>query len=245
MSRVVAKLRKDLTPQQLQKVLKNFAVGMHPIGVMEPYGGETAPSSGENSEEGLQERLTKEVCLEIARGGFESTREQIEKMCLDKLKAADREDDADDRERHRRIVEAVVRETECLSATSGEEEKEVKEDISSIQDIKENMATLIDMLQSVKTDNEDKDRQLREMKDKMEALEQVVSDKQKESRKKVKFNQEEEEGEKKFSPRYVRSDDFSKPSPGVVVPPHITDKEARIAWLMENDVAFRRGRLRR
>ena len=75
MSRVVAKLRKDLTPQQLQKVLKNFAVGMHPIGVMEPYGGETAPSSGESSEEDLQERLTKEVCLEIARGGFESTRE--------------------------------------------------------------------------------------------------------------------------------------------------------------------------
>ena len=243
MSRVVAKLRKDLTPQQLQKVLKNFAVGMHPIGVMEPYDGETAPTSGENSEEGLRERLTKEVCLEIARGGFESTREQIEKMCLDKLKAADRDGGADDRERHRRIVEAVVRETECLSSARGEEEKEAKEEMSSIQDIKDNMATLIDMLQSVKTDNEDKDRQLREMKDKMEALEQVVSDKQKESRKKVKFNQE-EEGEKKFSPRYVRSDDFSKPSPGVVVPPHITDKEARIAWLMENDVAFRRGRLR-
>jgi len=241
MSRVVAKLRKDLTPQQLQKVLKNFAVGMQPIGVMEPYGSETASSSVENLEEDLQERVTKEVCLEIARGGFESTKEQIEKMCSDKLKAADRDDDADNREMHKRIVEAVVRETECLSA-KGEEEKEVKGDISSIQDIKDNMATLIDMLQSVKTDNEDKDRQLKEMKDKMEALEQVVSEKQKENKKKVKFNQE--EGEKKFSPRYVRSDDFSKPSPGVVVPPHITDKEAKIAWLMENDVAFRRGRLR-
>merc|ERR1712202_119311 len=41
MSRVVARLRKDLSPQQLQKVLKNFAVGrtMQPIGVMEPYTG--------------------------------------------------------------------------------------------------------------------------------------------------------------------------------------------------------------
>ena len=46
------------------------------------------------------------------------------------------------------------------------------------------------------------------------------------------------------SPRFIQSDDFSKPSPGVVVPDHIKTKDEQIAWLMENDVAFRRGRLR-
>jgi len=255
MSRVVARLRKDLSPQQLQKVLKNFAVGrtMQPIGVMEPYtGSQTASSSGENiyddfqvqDYEQLRDHVTKEVCLEIARGGFESTKEEIEKMCMEKLNAVD-QDTSENRERHMQIIEAVVKETECLSVKDAGEEgtSQTKTEISSIQDIKDNMATLIDMLQSVKTDNENKDRELQEMKDKMTALELVVSNKQSEQEKgkKVKFSSE---GEKKFSPRYVRSDDFSKPSPGVVIPPHISDKDEQIAWLMENDVAFRRGRLR-
>lgn len=46
------------------------------------------------------------------------------------------------------------------------------------------------------------------------------------------------------SPRYIYSNDFSEPSHGVVVPDWIQTKEDKISWLMENDLAFRRGRLR-
>lgn len=46
-----------------------------------------------------------------------------------------------------------------------------------------------------------------------------------------------------ISPRYIRSNDFSCPSPGVVLPYEFESKEEQIAWLMENDRAFRRGRL--
>ena len=47
-----------------------------------------------------------------------------------------------------------------------------------------------------------------------------------------------------YSPRYIHSNDFSQPSHGVVVPNWVKTKEEKIDWLMENDVAFRRGRLR-
>ena len=47
-----------------------------------------------------------------------------------------------------------------------------------------------------------------------------------------------------YSPRYIHSNDFSEPSHGVVVPDWIKTKEEKIDWLMENDIAFRRGRLR-
>ena len=47
-----------------------------------------------------------------------------------------------------------------------------------------------------------------------------------------------------FSPRYIHSNDFSEPSHGIIVPEYIKTKEEKIDWLMENDVAFRRGRLR-
>jgi hypothetical protein len=46
-----------------------------------------------------------------------------------------------------------------------------------------------------------------------------------------------------ISHKFVRSKEFDKASPGVIVPGHL-EGEARIAWLMENDQAFRRGRLR-
>ena len=47
-----------------------------------------------------------------------------------------------------------------------------------------------------------------------------------------------------FSSRYIHSNDFSEPSHGVIVPDSIKTKQEKIKWLMENDVAFRRGRLR-
>lgn len=49
---------------------------------------------------------------------------------------------------------------------------------------------------------------------------------------------------KAVSHRYVRSNDFSCPSPGVVLPYEFSSKEEQIAWLMDNDKAFRRGRQR-
>jgi len=45
-----------------------------------------------------------------------------------------------------------------------------------------------------------------------------------------------------ISPAYVPSTTFDQPSPGIVVPDHLEGDE-RIAWLMENDSVFRRGRL--
>ena len=45
------------------------------------------------------------------------------------------------------------------------------------------------------------------------------------------------------SHKFVRSKEFDRPSPGVIVPGHL-DGDERIKWLMENDQAFRRGRLR-
>ena len=50
--------------------------------------------------------------------------------------------------------------------------------------------------------------------------------------------------ESTYSPRYIYSNDFSEPSHGVVVPDWIKTKQEKIAWLMEHDVAFRRGRQR-
>jgi len=44
------------------------------------------------------------------------------------------------------------------------------------------------------------------------------------------------------SPAYVPSVTFDQPSPGVVVPAGLEGDE-KIAWLMENDPTFRRGRL--
>ena len=41
----------------------------------------------------------------------------------------------------------------------------------------------------------------------------------------------------------MRSKEFDRPSPGVIVPGHL-DGQPRIDWLMENDQAFRRGRIR-
>nr|XP_039270755.1 uncharacterized protein LOC120345389 [Styela clava] len=51
------------------------------------------------------------------------------------------------------------------------------------------------------------------------------------------------ENDKTLSPRYIRSNDFSCPSPGVVLPYEFESKDKQIEWLMENDKAFRRGRL--
>lgn len=51
------------------------------------------------------------------------------------------------------------------------------------------------------------------------------------------------EQESSSSSRYVYSDDFSQPSHGVILPYQFATKEEQIAWLMENDKAFRRGRL--
>ena len=45
------------------------------------------------------------------------------------------------------------------------------------------------------------------------------------------------------SHKFVRSKEFDRPSPGVIVPGHL-DGQDRIDWLMENDQAFRRGRIR-
>merc|ERR1711879_130260 len=45
-----------------------------------------------------------------------------------------------------------------------------------------------------------------------------------------------------ISPAYVPSVTFDQPSAGIVVPPGLEGDE-RIAWLMENDHVFRRGRL--
>merc|ERR1711972_343818 len=45
-----------------------------------------------------------------------------------------------------------------------------------------------------------------------------------------------------ISPAYVPSVTFDQPSPGITVPPGLVGDE-RVAWLMENDATFRRGRL--
>lgn len=45
-----------------------------------------------------------------------------------------------------------------------------------------------------------------------------------------------------ISPAYVPSVTFDQPSPGIVVPDGLEGEE-KIAWLMENDAVFRRGRL--
>ncbi|XP_026689859.2 uncharacterized protein LOC113474165 [Ciona intestinalis] len=143
-----------------------------------------------------------------------------------------------------------------------------------VEELKRNMSNLVDMLQGVKLENESKQEEIREMKSKMEEMEKALSENadygksllmrefvnsklsESSSEKDYKSGhrvgsvsgsskgRSEVSSQSTFSPNYIRSDDFSQPSPGVVVPEWIETKEDKIKWLMDNDVAFRRGRLR-
>jgi len=255
MEKLVSKLRRDLTPHQLQAVLSSLGVSRSPP-LKTPTSSKSDHLNEESNFNDLKTRISKEICFEIASNSFTNTQSEVQQKCLEKLQKLGetykvKNPDFNPQKFYQKIAQDI-----CDSTMSPTDEDEVNikdkfaknqsTDSEHMKEIKDNMSKLIDMFQSVKIDNENKEKEIKEMKNKMTELEKVISSKKNEEKVDDKLMRVEKEPKslKDVSPRYIRSDDFSKPSPGVVVPPEIVDKDAQIAWLMENDVAFRRGRIR-
>lgn len=184
----------------------------------------------------LRLQAVKEICYEVALGDFRHSRQEIEALAIVKMKELCRmysKKDSSERESWRAVAQDV-----CDTVGIGEERTPPAEDGGEgggeggggeegggvkVYDLKAHIDKLTDILEEVKLQNNMKDEEIRALRDRMIKMESIIP-----------AQDEDRNGEQGEFPFRDPDGEGSIPDP----------PEDRVTRLMEEDPAFRRGRLR-
>ncbi|XP_061620490.1 kinesin-like protein KIF1C isoform X1 [Phyllopteryx taeniolatus] len=177
--------------------------------------------------EDLRLQAVKEICYEVALGDFRHSRQEIEALAIVKMKELCRmyaKKDANEKDNWKAVAQDV-----CDTVGIGEERSPPSEEGGGggeagegvkAYDLKAHIDKLTDILEEVKLQNNMKDEEIKALHDRMIKMESVIPVKMEDA----SPDQNEQ----------VNSED------GGVAP----QREDRVQRLMDEDPAFRRGRLR-
>ncbi|XP_072552491.1 kinesin-like protein KIF1C isoform X3 [Salminus brasiliensis] len=183
----------------------------------------------------LQLQAVKEICYQVALGDFKHTLREIQALAIVKLKELFRmygKKEPEDRELWREVAQDVW-ETVGVGEERGQNVAVAGEEgtgRTGVYDLKAHLEKLTDILQEVKEQNNMKDEEIKALRDRMMKMERVIPGVQQDD-----CSTEDQVCEDKESDEGRGPDQDGQSS---------VSNEERVTRLMEEDPAFRRGRLR-
>ncbi|KAL7375207.1 hypothetical protein ABVT39_013832 [Epinephelus coioides] len=238
--RLISSLREKLPANKVQSIVKRCGLPSsgkrrEPLRVYQiPQRRRISKDPKRVTMEDLRMQAVKEICYEVALGDFRHSRQEIEALSIVKMKELCRmyaKKDPNERESWRAVAQDV-----CDTVGIGEERSPPAEEGGGggggetgeggekkhAYDLKAHIDKLTDILEEVKLQNNMKDEEIKALRDRMIKMESIIPVQDDD------VNGKEEGG----SPQRSDGDDDTKPP------------EVRVQRLMEEDPAFRRGRLR-
>ncbi|XP_024916366.1 kinesin-like protein KIF1C isoform X2 [Cynoglossus semilaevis] len=254
--RLISSLREKLPANKVQTIVKRCGLPSsgkrrEPLRVYQiPQRRRISKDPKRVTIEDLRMQAVKEICYEVALGDFRHSRQEIEALSIVKMKELCRmysKKDANERESWRAVSQDV-----CDTVGIGEERSPPLEEGGSggekgsekggggggepgegagkekVYDLKAHIDKLTDILQEVKLQNNMKDEEIKALRDRMIKMESIIP-----------VQDDEVNGEGEGSPPQRDGDGSSVNDEGCSEPP-----DHRVQRLMEEDPAFRRGRMR-
>ncbi|XP_058017260.1 kinesin-like protein KIF1B isoform X8 [Ahaetulla prasina] len=242
--RLITSLREKLPPSKLQTIVKKCGLPSsgkkrEPIKMYQiPQRRRLSKDSRWVTISDLKIQAVKEICYEVALNDFRHTRQEIEALAIVKMKelcALYGKKDPNERDSWR----AVARDVWDTVGVGDEKIEDLMlsgKGIADVDDLKVHIDKLEDILQEVKKQNNMKDEEIKVLRNKMIKMEKVLP---------LMSSQE---------PKGPPATAATKPkdAPGLVSAEKNvnkdgksgSEKDGRVSQLMEEDPAFRRGRLR-
>lgn len=242
--RLITSLREKLPPSKLQTIVKKCGLPSsgkkrEPIKMYQiPQRRRLSKDSRWVTVSDLKIQAVKEICYEVALNDFRHTRQEIEALAIVKMKELCTlygKKDPNERDSWR----AVARDVWDTVGVGDEKIEDLLlsgKGIADVDDLKVHIDKLEDILQEVKNQNNMKDEEIKVLRNKMLKMEKVLP---------LMSSQE---------PKGLPTTAAAKPKePPVPVRAEGnvnedgksgSEKEGRVSQLMEDDPAFRRGRMR-
>uniref|UniRef100_A0A672LB71 Kinesin-like protein n=1 Tax=Sinocyclocheilus grahami TaxID=75366 RepID=A0A672LB71_SINGR len=235
--RLISSLREKLPANKVQSIVKRCGLPSsgkrrEPLRVYQiPQRRRISKDPQQVTMSDLKLQAVKEICYEVALGDFRHSRQEMEALAIVKMKELCRmygKRDAAESEAWREVAQDVwdtvgIADERTLETTDGE---------SGVCDLRAHVHKLTDILQEVKEQNNMKDEEIRALRDRMIKMESIIPTDDDD-------DDDEESEELLVNGHQGRGDDPDGRGPLEPLP-----KEKRVSRLMEEDPAFRRGRLR-
>ncbi|XP_041635040.1 kinesin-like protein KIF1C isoform X2 [Cheilinus undulatus] len=249
--RLISSLREKLPANKVQSIVKRCGLPSsgkrrEPLRVYQiPQRRRISKDPKRVTMEDLRMQAVKEICYEVALGDFRHSRQEIEALSIVKMKELCRmyaKKDANEKESWRAVSQDV-----CDTVGIGEERSPPAEEggggggggggeggggggggekgegqKKNVYDLKAHIDKLTDILEEVKLQNNMKDEEIKALRDRMIKMESIIP------------VQDDMNGEEEGSPQRDGGGDGENPQ----------QLEVRVKRLMDEDPAFRRGRLR-
>ncbi|XP_023821547.1 kinesin-like protein KIF1C [Oryzias latipes] len=233
--RLISSLREKLPANKVQTIVKRCGLPSsgkrrEPLRVYQiPQRRRISKDPKRVTMEDLRMQAVKEICYEVALGDFRHSRQEIEALSIVKMKELCRmyaKKDSNERDSWKAVAQDV-----CDTVGIGEERSPPAEEGGAetgeggekvkVYDLKAHIDKLTDILEEVKLQNNMKDEEIKALRDRMVKMESVIP-----------VQDEDVNGEEGESVQMGGAEDCCDPP------------EVRVQRLMEEDPAFRRGRLR-
>ncbi|XP_074874197.1 kinesin-like protein KIF1B isoform X9 [Carettochelys insculpta] len=247
--RLITSLREKLPPSKLQTIVKKCGLPSsgkkrEPIKMYQiPQRRRLSKDSKWVTISDLKIQAVKEICYEVALNDFRHTRQEIEALAIVKMKelcSMYGKKDPNERDSWR----AVARDVWDTVGVGDERIDDVMasgKGVTDVDDLKVHIDKLEDILQEVKRQNNMKDEEIKVLRNKMLKMEKVLpligsqelrAQSTTANAAKLKNLNSVVDAEKKYGNALKKGENDD------------LDKEERVSQLMEDDPAFRRGRLR-
>uniref|UniRef100_A0A8C2CNT8 Kinesin family member 1C n=1 Tax=Cyprinus carpio TaxID=7962 RepID=A0A8C2CNT8_CYPCA len=238
--RLISSLREKLPANKVQSIVKRCGLPSsgkrrEPLRVYQiPQRRRISKDPEQVTMSDLKLQAVKEICYEVALGEFRHSRREIEALAIVKMKELCRmynKRDAAEKDTWREVAQDVwdtvgIEDERTLETTDGAADGESSR--SGVYNLKAHIDKLTDILQEVKEQNNTKDEEIKALRDRMMKMESIIP--------------ADNDDESEEPPAYGdqgRGDEQDGCGPLGNLP-----KEERVSRLMEEDPAFRRGRMR-
>lgn len=238
--RLISSLREKLPANKVQSIVKRCGLPSsgkrrEPLRVYQiPQRRRICKDPEQVTLSDLKLQAVKEICYEVALGDFRHTRREMEALAIVKMKELCRmygRRDAAEKEAWREVAQDVW-ETVGLGDERAQENTDACADgesgKSGVHDLKAHIDKLTDILQEVKEQNNMKDEEIKALRDRMIKMESIIP-----------AVQQDDESSEDLTEKVVQGRSDEEDGRSSQLP-----KEQRVTRLMEEDPAFRRGRLR-
>ncbi|XP_066492978.1 kinesin-like protein KIF1B isoform X2 [Tiliqua scincoides] len=241
--RLITSLREKLPPSKLQTIVKKCGLPSsgkkrEPVKMYQiPQRRRLSKDSKWVTVSDLKIQAVKEICYEVALNDFRHTRQEIEALAIVKMKELCTlygKKDPNERDSWR----AVARDVWDTVGVGDEKIEDILlngKGVADVDDLKVHIDKLEDILQEVKKQNNMKDEEIKVLRNKMLKMEKILP----------LIGSQEAKTQPAMSPTKAKEPESTqKPSAEGSMKSDENVKAGRVSQLMEEDPAFRRGRLR-
>ncbi|XP_026093077.1 kinesin-like protein KIF1C [Carassius auratus] len=244
--RLISSLREKLPANKVQSIVKRCGLPSsgkrrEPLRVYQiPQRRRISKDPEQVTMSDLKLQAVKEICYEVALGDFRHSRREMEALAIVKMKELCRmynKRDAAEKDTWREVAQDVwdtvgIADERSLENTDGESgSADGESGRTGVYNLKAHIDKLTDILQEVKEQNNMKDEEIKALRDRMMKMESIIPA--------VQQDNDDESEELLAYGDQGRGDEQDGCGPLELLP-----KQERVSRLMEEDPAFRRGRLR-